>query len=365
MNVMMVVISKYYSIVRRIRQLLAVGILFTAFQSTLFSQGASLPVYNGKDESINLIVYNSPINCKKNFAVQLNLKQGLRNGDDLVQWKMDYTGCDGKRHTADMSTPIGIRATNANNILSFASSYSNELNLEHAFISPWSELSNVQSIIGVRDVIIVSEKSHTAQTLISNDSLIVYIEHLKKTIGNNPFCGECYTELASLLIKIKRYDEAANYYQLKIDKIASPTPLDYYYLGQSLYYNKEYQLADSAFAIAAAKYPDANFWRGRCNNRMELNPDQPVAGLAKPYHEKFIRLVGSEPRAIEANKKNLIESHNYLAIYYLIHKDYGCSRAAVNKVLEFDPTNKIANTLAADENVMKTRRACVLVPENE
>ncbi len=147
-------------------------VLFMAlFQCPLYSQGTSIPVYNGKDETISLVVYNSPVSCRKNFAVQLNLKRGLRNGDELVQWKLDYTGCDGKRYTADMSTPIGITATNANDILSFASSFSNELVLEHAFIFPSSELSNLKVIIGVREVRIISEHETSGLLMNENDSL--------------------------------------------------------------------------------------------------------------------------------------------------------------------------------------------------
>jgi FKBP-type peptidyl-prolyl cis-trans isomerase FklB len=148
-----------------------IGVIMTLFHGSFFSQGTSLPIFNGIDEAISLIVYNSPVNCKKNFAVQLNLKRGLRNSDELVQWKMDYTGCDGKRYTADLSTPIGIRATNASDILSFASSYSNELNLEHAFIFPSSELANVKSIFGVRDVSVISEHGKSGLLLNQNDSL--------------------------------------------------------------------------------------------------------------------------------------------------------------------------------------------------
>jgi tetratricopeptide (TPR) repeat protein len=163
-------------------------------------------------------------------------------------------------------------------------------------------------------------------------------------------------------MKQKKYADAANYYQQKIDHSATPAPLDFYYLGQSRYRNKEYVLADTAFAQAASKYPDANFWRGRCKNGMEANPDQPEAGLAKPYHEKFIQIVGGDARSIEANKKNLMEAYNYLGIYYLIKKDYECSRAAINKTLQLDPANKIATTLASDENVSKATGACELIP---
>jgi tetratricopeptide (TPR) repeat protein len=192
------------------------------------------------------------------------------------------------------------------------------------------------------------------------DSLAV--EMLKQAIAEDPTYVEGYNEVASILMKQKKYADAANYYQQKIDHSETPAALDFYYLGQSRYRNKEYVLADTAFAQAASKYPDANFWRGRCKNGMEANPDQPEAGLAKPYHEKFIQLVGGDVRSIEANKKNLMEAYNYLGIYYLIKKDYECSRAAINKTLELDPANKIATTLASDENVSKATGTCELIP---
>jgi hypothetical protein len=46
----------------------------------------------------------------------------------------------------------------------------------------------------------------------------------------------------------------------------------------------------------------------------------------------------------------------------LIKKDYECSRAAINKTLQLDPANKIATTLASDENVSKATGACELIP---
>ena len=192
------------------------------------------------------------------------------------------------------------------------------------------------------------------------DSLAV--DMLKRAISEDPTYIDGYNEVASILMKQKKYAEASSYYQQKIDRSEKPAALDYYYLGQSRYRNKEYVLADTAFALAASKYPDANFWRGRCKNGMEVNPDQPEAGLAKPFHEKFIQLVGNETRSIEANKKNLMEAYNYLGIYYLIKKNYECSRAAINKTLELDPTNKIATTLASDEFISKASGTCELFP---
>ena len=188
------------------------------------------------------------------------------------------------------------------------------------------------------------------------------IDMLKEAINTDPTYIDGYDEIAVIYTKQKKHGEAANFYKMKIDRSENPTPLDYYRLGQSRYYNKEYLIADSAFAEASSKYPDANFWRGRCNNRLEVNPDKPSEGLAKPHHEKFIRLVSGDPRSIEANKKNLIEAYNYLGFYYKMVEKFDCSKAAFNKALELDSTNKTANEFLADERLKNAAGTCELFP---
>jgi len=188
------------------------------------------------------------------------------------------------------------------------------------------------------------------------------IDMLKRAIAEDASYIDGYNEIAAIYSKQKKHADAAGYYQLKIEKSTAPTPKDYYYLGQSRYYNKEYQLADTAFASASSTYPDAFYWRGRCKNNMEVDPDQPKAGIAKPYYEKFIQLITADARLIEVNKKNLAAAYNYLAVYYSINKNYDCSRAAVNKVLELDATNKIATQLAADKYIMEATGTCELIP---
>lgn len=188
------------------------------------------------------------------------------------------------------------------------------------------------------------------------------IDMLKRAISEDPSYIDGYNEIAAIYSKQKKHGDAASFYQMKIEKSSAPTPKDYYFLGQSRYFNKEYQLADTAFAVASSTYPDAFYWRGRCKNSLEVDPDQPKAGLAKPYHEKFIQMVTTDSRTIEANKKNLVAAYNYLAVYYSINKNYDCSRTAVNKVLELDAANKIATQLAADKYIMEATGSCELIP---
>jgi len=190
------------------------------------------------------------------------------------------------------------------------------------------------------------------------------IEMLKLAIEKDPEFVEGYGELATIYGKQKKYDLAADNYQKKIEKSEKPDELDYYYLGQYRYYNKQYAEADAAFANAAAKYPDANFWRGRSQNKLEVNADAPV-GLAKPYHEAFIKQVSVDPKYIETYKKSLVEAYSYLGLLYGKQGNFSCSKAAWLKVIELDPTNKVANdVMTADKNLQAASEVgCVLIAE--
>ncbi len=194
---------------------------------------------------------------------------------------------------------------------------------------------------------------------LGQDSLA--IELMKKAVVEDPNYLDGYSDIAAIYFKQKNYGEAANFYQQKVNANTEQNALDYYYLGQARYYNKECDLADVAFEIAATRYPDANFWRGRCKNKLEPNPDEPI-GLAKPYHELFIKTIGNDPKKVEANKRNLIEAYSYLGLYYGKNKNFDCSKTAWNKVLELDPLNKVANEIMLNEQLKNAVGICELIP---
>ena len=195
-----------------------------------------------------------------------------------------------------------------------------------------------------RPAIIPEDYAYKGKLLLKSGQDSLAIEFLKTAIEKNESFLDGYSEIAAIYFKQKKYAEAIRYYEMKAAKAGTVIHLDQYYLGQATYYNKEYVKSDTAFALASAKYPDAVFWRGRCHNKMESNPDNPT-GLAKPYHEKFIAYVGSDAKKIETNKKFLTEAFVYLGVYYSKQGNYDCGRAAVNRALELDSTNKVANEL--------------------
>ena len=212
-----------------------------------------------------------------------------------------------------------------------------------------------------RPAIISEDYAYKGKLLLKSGQDSLAIEFLKTALEKNSDFLDGYSELAAIYFKQKKYADAIRYYDLKAAKSSAVNHLDQYYLGQAAYYNKEYVKSDTAFALASTKYPDAVFWRGRCHNKMEANPDNPT-GLAKPYHEKFIAYIGSDAKKIETNKKFLTEAIVYLGVYYTKQGNYDCGRAAVNRALELDPNNKVANDLMKIPDIQNMQTTtCVLV----
>lgn len=144
----------------------------------------------------------------------------------------------------------------------------------------------------------------------------------------------------------KNYPEAIKYYELKISNLEKPVAQDFYDLGGTYYSSKDYKKADSLFTLVVNLRPDATvgyIWRAKSNARLESNENP--SGLAKPHYEKFIEVATKDPETFEKQKKNIIESYNYLAYYYYKTNDYVNARLYCQKVLELDASNAQATNI--------------------
>ena len=105
-----------------------------------------------------------------------------------------------------------------------------------------------------------------------------------------------------------------------------------------------FKMADETYANLAAKYENAveyaTFMRARVNGQMD--PDQ-SKGLAKPYYEKLVELIGPKTELDNTEKARLKESYHYLISYYFIQKeDKATAKDYAAKMLAIDPENQIA-----------------------
>ena len=105
-----------------------------------------------------------------------------------------------------------------------------------------------------------------------------------------------------------------------------------------------FKMADETYADLAQKYENAaeyaTFMRARVNG--QLDPDQ-SKGLAKPFYEKLVELIGPKTDLDNTEKARLKESYHYLISYYFIQKDdKETAKEYAAKMLVIDPENQIA-----------------------
>jgi tetratricopeptide (TPR) repeat protein len=209
--------------------------------------------------------------------------------------------------------------------------------------------------------IIGSDYAYRGKLMSKNGLDSLAIDQFKLSIEKDSTYLDGYSDIAAIYQKQKKHDLAAQYYKMKIGKSKEPLQLDIYYLARSYYSNKEYQKADAEFEKASKSYPtDAAYWRARCNDKQEVNAEAP-AGLAKPFYELFITKVGVDPKAIETNKKNLVEAYSYLGFFNYTQKNFDCSKVAYSKVLEFDPANEKAKIAVELPELKSAPGTCVLI----
>lgn len=151
-----------------------------------------------------------------------------------------------------------------------------------------------------------------------------------------------YGELANMAAKNQDYISQAKWlgkYYMGNEKASN---VDLFNWGVSAYRAKDYQLADTVFAMYTERYPEQGFgyyWRARSNAVIDSTMAE---GLAVPHYTKLIEMTNVDSMS-ETEKKWLLEAYNYLAAYETnVEKDYTAAITYFTRVLEIDPENATA-----------------------
>ena len=188
------------------------------------------------------------------------------------------------------------------------------------------------------DKTLPSDFAYFGKILVANGKDSLGVIQLKIAYEKDTTNADVITDVAAAFAKMKRYDEAAIFYNRKIN-LGKAITNDYFRLGQAYYNLKEFGKADTAFMVITEKQPAlgvGHFWRARSNS--SLDPDTKI-GLAKVHYEKFIEL--AEPDSTK-NARELTEAYKYLGFYYYQSKDYSNSKVYWEKVMNIDPADNQA-----------------------
>ncbi len=151
--------------------------------------------------------------------------------------------------------------------------------------------------------------------------------------------------LADLQRERGNRDREARWREAIVQSKAQPSNLDIYNWGLALFYSRDYDKADSVFALYEEKYPDQVYgylWRARCNALIDSTMEK---GMAVPHYLKLIAVAHQDS---VRNRDLLLRAYGYLGVYEAnITRQYSASLEYFSKVLELDPANTDAITNAA------------------
>ena len=182
-------------------------------------------------------------------------------------------------------------------------------------------LSHVLQIVP-EDKRISTDYKYYGRTLIKTGQDSLGIIHLQKASDLDSSDTDLMNEIANLYYKNKKYGEAATWFRKMIEtKKESAKANDWFMLGKSYFFNKNYPDADTAFAKLnelSPAYLSGYLWRAQ--NLMQIDTSS-KEGLAKPFYEKVIELGTADSATATKSCQQLIQSYSYLASFYAQKKD--------------------------------------------
>ena len=198
-----------------------------------------------------------------------------------------------------------------------------------------------------------SDYEYYAKLLSKSGQDSVAIGYLAKAIALDSTKYTLYSDIGGIYFQGKKYHEAAEAYLDKVKANAKEATLqDYFNVGKSYYFSKEFPQSDSAFASMIRlknDWPIGYLWRARVWTNLD-NPDT-VKALAAPYYEALI-----QKAMVDTNKykKELIEAYKYLGDVNALKENYGAALYYYGKFMSLDPTNtEVPKTIESVRSLYK------------
>ena len=193
------------------------------------------------------------------------------------------------------------------------------------------------------------------KALSKNNKDSLAIEKFKAAYKMDTTNIDILSDIAGSFSKMKKYNDAAYYYELKISKPSEKSKItDYYKLGLVYYNLKSWVKADSTYAYITRNKPDfmngkAYYWRGLINSNID---SASVTWQAKPYFEKYAEMIKNDSVKFA---KDLVTCYDYFASYYFLgpNKEICEARKYWDKIIILDAKNEKATEL-----LEKTKGKC-------
>jgi tetratricopeptide (TPR) repeat protein len=181
-----------------------------------------------------------------------------------------------------------------------------------------------------------------AKSLSKNGQDSLAVANLQKAYSMDSTNTDLLIDIGNLYMKMKKYPEAADAYQKRIDYGKGVSSTDYYNLAKAYSSAKQYEKADSAFEKVNELLPNwsyAYLLRGRIDYYLD---SLLTKGLSKPYYDKYLELALADSANFAKNKDAIVEAYRYLGNYYYVKNQIKETKEYMRKILEILPNDKKA-----------------------
>lgn len=205
-------------------------------------------------------------------------------------------------------------------------------------------LENLQKFFDKADtskIIYLDYKYYGKALMESKQDSLAEIMIGKAVILDSTEC-DLYADQGDIYMRLKRYTDAQASYAKKMACANSQGAADYFLLGKSYYFNKQYDISDSLFRKVIELKPASSvgyYWAARSTlYKKENNIDEAI-----PLYDKYLEIVSVD--LTKASKKELAEAYLNKGKNAILKDDKVKAKEFLNKVLEFDAENKEAKDL--------------------
>lgn len=176
-----------------------------------------------------------------------------------------------------------------------------------------------------------------------NSGSLVIINGTNNSYNYSTEC-DLYAEQADVYMRQMRYSDAQVSYSKKMTCSGSQSAADYFLLGKSYYFNKQYNISDSLFRIVISLKPASSvgyYWAARSTlYKKKNNIDEAI-----PLYDKYLEIASVD--LTKASQKELAEAYLNKGKHAILYNDKAKAIEYLNKVLVFDSENKEAKDLLA------------------
>jgi tetratricopeptide (TPR) repeat protein len=198
--------------------------------------------------------------------------------------------------------------------------------------------------------ILTTDYKYKAKLQAANGQDSLSILTLQKAMELDTADFDLYKQAGDSYVKLKKYDKGAEMYKTMVSKKSEKaTGADYFLLGRTYYFAKNFTEADTVLSVAIIKYSNnpagqmqSVLYKARSKSNADYQANKnDLKWTAVSTYQQYLSLVKEEDKA--KYKENLIEAYNHLGGYeFFKNKNKTKALEYWNKTLELNPTNKEA-----------------------